>query len=80
LKGNGNSQEFKTFLIEMLWTYNEAGFSVQQDLILFLDNASSHWSKEVVELYGILGVDVIFNSPFSPEHAGVEMYFAALKA
>ena len=47
---------------------------------MFLDNLQVHKTSEVAEVCRQLGVQRIFNVPYSPDFNGIESYFSLVKA
>ncbi len=51
----------------------------ERTMVLYMDNATIHFTKLVRQVCSFFGVSIIFTSPYSPATNPIEYSFATLK-
>ena len=72
-EGYSNSMSYKTYIKEVLAP------ALRPGMVLVIDNASFHKSKDIIEIIESVGCKVLFLPPYSPEFNPIEHVWACVK-
>ena len=74
-----NSDRFSDYISKFNeWIANRGTFGFR-NLIILLDNWSSHRSKKCMKLFKTMDHHIVFNPQYSPQLAPIEMWFSYIK-
>jgi transposase len=78
-QGKNNSTSFVYFLVKLCGRLDLEDPAWRTKLVLLLDNASIHRSRETLEYMKVFGIPVMFLAPYSFRMAAVEKLFSFVK-
>ncbi len=73
LDGAVNEEIFANFLV------NLADFYENEDIVIVMDNLHAHTNPNNKQLMDELGIEYIYNVPYSPDYNAIETAFAQVK-